>query len=159
MTDLHLLPAGAGDHHWLMGVLATIKAGADVTGGALTVAEFEAPPGWAVPPHVHQDEDELFYVLDGEVTFSCDGESRTFARGGLAWLPRGRAHQFSVSETGPARLFNIHTGPAFERLVHTIGEPATEPRLPDPPTEEPDPAAIAAAFAAHGIQLLVPDQA
>jgi quercetin dioxygenase-like cupin family protein len=157
MSALTLRQAGDGDHHWLLGVLATVKAGAEETGGSMTIAEFEAPPGWAVPPHRHLDQDELFYVLDGEVTFWCDGAESTFTRGGMAWLPRQKPHLFSVSDAGPARLFNIHTGSSFERLVHDLGEPATEPRIPDPPTVEPDPAAIAAGFAAHGIELLPPE--
>ena len=157
MTELALRSAGEGDHHWLLGVLATVKAGSDETDGAMTIAEFEAPPGWAVPPHRHLDQDELFYVLDGEVTFWCDGTETTFTRGGMAWLPRQKPHLFEVSETGPARLFNIHTGSSFEALIQDLGEPAPEARIPDPPDTEPDPAAIAAVFASHGIELLAPD--
>lgn len=156
MTELALRAAGDGEHHWLLGVLATIKAGANETGGSMTIAEFEAPPGWAVPPHRHIDQDELFYVLDGEVKFWCDGEESTFTRGGMAWLPRQKPHLFEVSEAGPARLFNIHTGSTFERLVQVMGEPAPEARIPDPPVGEPDPEAVAAAFGAHGIELLSP---
>lgn len=149
-----LLPPGDGEPWWLLGSLATVKAGTDVTAGAMTVAEMELPPGFAVPPHVHRDEDELFYVLDGEVTFWCDGEDRTFTRGGMAWLPRTRPHTFQVTDAGPARLFNIHTGPAFEGLIAAIGERAPEPRLPDPPQGEPDMVAIAQAFSDHGIDLV-----
>jgi quercetin dioxygenase-like cupin family protein len=154
MTQLTLVEPGGGDHHWLLGVLATIKAGNEHTDGSMTIAEFEAPPGWAVPPHRHHEEDELYYVLDGEVKFWCEGEETTFSRGGMAWLPRQRAHAFVVSDAGPARLFNIHTGPQFERLVHALGEPAPEVRIPDPPAGEPDLEMLAQAFANFGIELV-----
>lgn len=157
MSEVAFRQAGDGEHHWLLGVLATVKAGVTETGGSMTIAEFEAPPGWAVPPHRHLDQDELFYILDGEVTFWCDGDERTFTRGGMAWLPRQKPHLFRISEAGPARLFNIHTGSSFEQLVHAMGEPAAEARIPDPPSTAPDPAAIAASFAAHGIELLAPE--
>lgn len=154
MTRLGLIEPGGGDHYWLLGLLATVKAGGALTEGALTIAEFEAPPGWAVPPHSHHDEDELYYVLDGEVIFWCEGEETSFTRGGMAWLPRQRAHAFRVSDTGPARLFNIHTGSQFEGLVHALGEPAAEVRIPDPPGAEPDPEMLARTFAAFGIELV-----
>lgn len=156
MADATLIEPGDGTHHWVMGVLATIKASGDTTGSTMTIAEFEAPPGWEIPPHRHLEEDELFYVLDGEVTFWCDGVESTFTRGGMAWLPRQKAHMFRVTESGPARLFNIHTGPSFEQLVHALGEPAPEARIPDPPSEEPDPEQVAAAFARFGIELAAP---
>ena len=154
MTDLRLLEPGQGDHYWLLGVLATVKVGGDAAGGALTISEFEAPPGWAVPPHRHLDQDELFYVLDGEVTFRCDDTEVTYTRGGLAWLPRQRVHTFVVSESGPARLFNIHTGSTFGQMVADLGEPAPEARIPDPPSEQPDPGEIVAAFARYGIEVV-----
>ena len=154
MTDIRLIEPGGGDHYWLMGVLATIKAGKEATGDTMTIAEFEAPAGWAIPPHRHIDQDEMFYVLDGEVTFSCDGMEATYTRGGFAWLPREKPHSFQVSDGGPARLFNIHTGVLFEAMVQTLGEPAPEVRIPDPLTEEPDPQAIAEAFAQFGIEIV-----
>lgn len=156
MRQPRLIEPGDGDSLWMLGTLTTIKAGGDATDGQLTISEFELPPGFAPPPHVHRDEDELFYVLDGEVTFYCDGRSATFTRGGMAWLPRGLVHGFEVGEHGPARLFNFHTGPTFERMARELGEPAPEQRLPDPPDTPPDPAALVAAFARHGIDVVAP---
>ena len=151
-----LVPPGDGEHWWVLGTLMTVKAGPDVTAGGLTIVEMELPPGYAVPPHQHRDEEELFYVLDGEVTFWCAGEERTFTRGGLAWLPRRQTHTLSVTDNGPARLFNIHTGPAFAGLIEDVGQRTDEARLPDPPAEEPDPAGIATAFDRNGIDLTAP---
>ena len=164
MTDIvtdsaspRLVPPGSGDHWWMLGTLTSIKAGREATDGRMTIAEFELPPGFTLPPHSHRDEDELFYVLDGEVTFWCDGTARTFTRGGMAWLPRRRPHTFAVAEDGPARMFNIHTGPEFEAMVEVLGERTTDLRLPDPPDEEPDVDGIAQVFAQHGIDLVAPE--
>jgi len=149
-----MMEPGQGDHYWLLGVLATMKVGGDATEGAMTIAEFEAPPGWAVPPHRHLDQDELFYVLDGEVAFRCDDTEVTYTRGGLAWLPRRRVHTFEISQAGPARLLNIHTGSLFESMVRDLGEPAPEARIPDPPSEEPDLQEIVEAFARYNIEIV-----
>lgn len=154
MTTLKMLEPGAGDTYWLLGTLTTVKADAADTDGRLTVVEFEIPSGWSVPPHRHREEDELFYVLDGEVTFWCDGGEATFTRGGMAWLPRMKPHTFTVTGSTPARLFNFHTGPLFGQLLNEIGQPAAELRLPDAPSEEPDPQAIARVFDRAGIDLV-----
>jgi mannose-6-phosphate isomerase-like protein (cupin superfamily) len=154
MTQLKLVEAGQGEHYWMLGLLATIKAGGDDTDGLMTIAEFEAPPGWAVPPHVHPDDDELYYVLDGEISVWCAGEEHVITDGGMVWLPRKRPHSFHVLGTTPARLFNIHTGPQFDGLIRTLGEPATEPRLPDPLGTMPDPAVLSRTFAQFGVELV-----
>lgn len=156
-SAVRLVEPGGGDHWWMLGTLTSLKAGRDATDGRMTVAEFELPPGFTLPPHRHRDEDELFYVLDGEVTFWCEGSERTFTRGGMAWLPRRLAHTFTVAADAPARMFNLHTGPQFEAMVETLGARTSELRLPDPPDQEPDLAAVAQVFADHGIDLLSPE--
>ena len=67
---------------------------------------------------------------------------------------RKRPHSFHVLGTTPARLFNIHTGPQFDGLIRTLGEPATEPRLPDPMGTMPDPAVLSRTFAQFGVELV-----
>lgn len=59
----YALPAGAGERLWIVGDTMTFKATAETAGGALTVIEVEAAPGGGPPPHVHEREDESFYVL------------------------------------------------------------------------------------------------
>ena len=55
-----------GEDCWLFGALVTIKIGANDTAGQYSVMDIETPPGWARPWHVHRDEDEWFYVHEGE---------------------------------------------------------------------------------------------
>lgn len=49
----------------------TVKASGAESGGAFSLIEVQYPPGFAPPLHLHHHEDESFYVLDGEVTFTC----------------------------------------------------------------------------------------
>lgn len=148
-----LIPPGAGEPWWLLGCLATIKVGPDATRGAMTITEVELPPGRAVARHSHRDEDEMSYVLNGEVTFTCHGEERTFTRGGMTWFPRRVPHAVAVAETGPARLLTIHTGPALAGLLAEIGTAADGPRMPDPPLGKLDLDVVAAACARNGIDI------
>jgi quercetin dioxygenase-like cupin family protein len=82
--------AGAGaDPGWM-----AIKAAAADTDGALGIAEGIIPAGHSPALHVHREEDEAFYVLEGTVDFVCAGESFRAEAGAFTFLPRGLPHTF-----------------------------------------------------------------
>jgi quercetin dioxygenase-like cupin family protein len=72
--------------------------GAD-TGGAMTLSEVAAVPNSGIPPHVHSREDEVFHVVEGNVTFSIGGHSYETVAGTTVLAPRDVPHTF---KTGPA---------------------------------------------------------
>jgi mannose-6-phosphate isomerase-like protein (cupin superfamily) len=81
-----------------------LKASQRSTGGALSVFEttIEAGP----PFHVHDREDECFYVLDGELSVRCGSDGFDAPAGSFVFLPRGRPHRFWARDQ-PARLLLI----------------------------------------------------
>lgn len=78
-----------------------IRASAESTGGAFTVFE-EVPPLGDVSRHVHQHEDEMYYVLEGEHDFECGDQTFRLAAGAVVFLPRGipHAHRRVVPHVG-----------------------------------------------------------
>ena len=60
---------GEGEAWWWLGMLATIKATKKQTGERYSVVEILAPDGYGSVLHVHHQEDEGFYILEGEMTF------------------------------------------------------------------------------------------
>lgn len=60
------------------------------------------PPGDMPPLHVHHDDDEGFYVLDGAVTLFTPGRQVTLGPGDFLLAPRGVPHTYRVADTGPA---------------------------------------------------------
>ena len=62
------LAADEGEAIWLLGMLQTIKIGRDDTAGQYGLVEVVVPEGVGPPWHVHAEEDEWFYVLEGELT-------------------------------------------------------------------------------------------
>ena len=102
MTDFlsgYVVPADAG----LAGDPG-LKASQRSTGGAVSV--FETSIGAGPPLHVHDREDECFYVLDGELSIRCGGDAFAAAAGSFVFLPRGRPHRFWAAGP-PARLLLI----------------------------------------------------
>jgi hypothetical protein len=57
-----------GEARWWFASLAVIKATAVDTGGQMTIIEITEPPGSQAPLHVHHREDEIFWILEGDLT-------------------------------------------------------------------------------------------
>jgi hypothetical protein len=67
----YVLSNGDGEGIWFLGTLMTVKAGREQTRGGFTLIEQKSPPGFAAPPHVHEAEEEAFYVLEGQLQVTC----------------------------------------------------------------------------------------
>ncbi|MBV9666331.1 MAG: cupin domain-containing protein, partial [Actinobacteria bacterium] len=106
------------------------------------------------PMHVQTDEEEAFYILDGEVEFEVDGEVVTATPGTYALVARGAAHTFRV-KTDTARMLVICSGKPADNLEDFflgMGEPATERALPVP--SAPDVNKLMALCERSGIELV-----
>src|ERR671911_891946 len=73
-----------GEAFWGFGALWTLKASAEQTGGRFSLIEEVAPGGEGTPLHAHPEDDETFYVLEGELTFYLDDGQPISAS--LAWF-------------------------------------------------------------------------
>jgi quercetin dioxygenase-like cupin family protein len=126
---------GDGEHLWWAGGgVFVMKASAAETNGALMLHEFRSDGGKVTPLHLHPDEDEGFYVLEGEVLVHVDGEEHRIGEGGVFIAPRGSAHAFAVvSEAVRLLAWQIPgTGEAFYReLLEPIRSPEDISRPPD----------------------------
>ena len=152
-----VLQADDGDAIWAVGALMVIKRDAAATDGAYTLVDHTAPAGYETPYHVHHNEEELFYILDGELEclYGEGGENRV--RAGphdTVVLPRDVPHGFRVVSDRPCRMIVQLSPGGLEALFREIGEPAE--RLETPPPAEPDPAALAEAAAAYDLDILGP---
>ena len=147
--------AGEGEALWFLGSLVTIKASSEDTSGRMAVVEHLSPRGSGSPLHVHRNEDESFYVLEGELTLWVDGQTIVAQAGSFVYGPRDVPHTFIVSSE-EARFLLIAEPAGFDDFVRTIGEPAQQLVIPPPATEPPDIAALSAIAAQHGIEVLGP---
>jgi mannose-6-phosphate isomerase-like protein (cupin superfamily) len=86
------LTKGEGRSIWLLGDLYTFK----VTGEALSVTELTAFPQNGPPPHIHQREDESFWVLDGEFSVLLGERTLTAGQGAFVHIPKGTLHTYKI---------------------------------------------------------------
>lgn len=155
-NDAVVLGPGEGRHLSFLGHLATVKVAAAGT-RSMSVVEFLAPKGFGPPEHRHNNEDELFVILEGEITYSLAGDEMAGPAGSVACLPHGVPHTFQVvSET--ARILNVTTSltgvPRFDDMVTALGEPTERLTIPEPTYI--DPSRVAEVCAAHDIDIVGP---
>lgn len=125
-----ILTREEGQHVWYASVLSSVKATAAVTGGAFGLVDDVMPVGYETPYHIHHNEDEAFYLIDGEMEFVTQGRTVRGTAGTFVFLPRKIAHGFRVVGEKPARVL-IWVYPAgFEQFFVALGEPANRLELP-----------------------------
>jgi len=120
-----VLGAQEGPAYGFHGSSVVIKASSEHTLGQLAVMESTYPPGLCVHEHVHAGEDEMFYVLAGELTGFCAEDQWTATAGSFVFVLRDRLHGFTVTSTEPARAPVITGPPRLDRQGSARGEPAT----------------------------------
>src|SRR4051812_40128865 len=86
----------------------------------LNVSIVTMAPGRKGPSaHVHDDEDDAFYVLDGALAFLVDDDEILAPAGTFVLVPPGVLHTFENRTSEPARILNIHAPAGFDRRVLT----------------------------------------
>jgi quercetin dioxygenase-like cupin family protein len=149
------LEPGAGEARWFLGVLATIKSSAETTDGGVAVIEHFAPQGAGSPLHVHRNEDEWFYVTEGELAFWVGGKTIEAPAGSFVFGPRNVPHTFTVT-SAEARFLLVTEPAGFEGFLRTLSVPAEALTLPPPSVEPPAPELMMAAAAEYNIEILGP---
>lgn len=114
---------GEGPAYDFHGSEVVMKATSAETVGQLAVMECRYPPGLAVPAHVHEGEDEMFYLLAGRVALFCEDDEWVATPGTFVFVPREHRHGFTVTGEEEARALVVVGPPSLD------GQVATYPRL------------------------------
>jgi quercetin dioxygenase-like cupin family protein len=97
----------------VVGEETLVKVSAADSEGLIAFFHLVAPPMSGPPRHVHSREDELFYVLEGEIVFELDGNRHTVREGGTVYLRRGVVHAYQNFTAASARLLIVTTPGVF----------------------------------------------
>ena len=114
--------------YWSQGILWTILATAEQTGGSYSLMEERCPKDAGPPPHTHE-QDEVIYVVEGELTMIAGGERINAKAGALAYIPARCVHSFRV-DSHEARLLNFYLPGGFETVITEFGVPAESRVVP-----------------------------
>ncbi len=108
---------GEGKKIWLVGDHLTFK----LVSNAYSIAVTWVGPGGGPPPHVHHREDELFYVLEGELTFVSGSDTFTAGAGAAVYLKKNIPHAFANQSASPAQFLLIAVPGGFENFAAECG--------------------------------------
>src|SRR5579864_9826100 len=97
------------------------------------VLEMTLPVGSAPPLHVHDELDDTWYILEGEMVVRCGGQELVVGAGHWVSMPRGVAHTFRVVGHHEARILLVHDNASFRDFIHEISRPAAARVVPSTP--------------------------
>lgn len=126
------------------------------TNGKYAMWEAIVPPGGGPPPHVHSREEEGFYILEGEITFTVNGEKIVALAGMFANVPVGTPHSFKNESDRPAKML-ISVAPAgLEKMFMEVGVRLTEGATTALPPMKEEIEKLLAVAPRYGIEIRVP---
>lgn len=94
--------------------------GGEQTFYRFSVVEETSPAGSAVPPHFHNQTDEVIYVLEGEYEFEIGGQRRWARKGDVVVIPRRTPHSFRNPLDTPSKMLAIITPSGFENFFAEV---------------------------------------
>lgn len=149
-----VLRRGDGKSVWSLGGRFTVKAGGADVGGRFSLVETLAFRSTEPPLHIHHNEDEAWYILDGQMTFYVGDDEIRADAGSFVFAPRGIAHNFTV-DAEPTRVLVLASPAGFERFAIELGEPATSDK---PPADlaAPSPDVLGPVAQRYGIEVVGP---
>lgn len=121
--------------HLMPGISVAFKLSGEDTAGALAIVDHPFEVRALVPPHVHEREDEISIVLDGEIGFRSNDQEVILGAGGFIFKPRGEVHAMWNAGSRPGRILEIVTPAGFEEFFRELGRLGA--------AGPPDPAAMA----------------
>ena len=86
------------------------------------------PPRWIAPLHLHHNDDEAWYVLEGKLCVSVGDDTVEAGAGAAVLVPRGTPHTYWNPDPAPVRYLLIMT-PTIHQLIQAIH--AAQDRSPD----------------------------
>ena len=121
MLDQTLPPLGREAFSWLGNDYKPVLTPAQ-SGGAMSIVDSITPPDMGPPRHIHDAEDEAFFLMTGTAEFWMEGELFTRSAGEAIFIPRGREHTYRVIGDVPCRHLVILTPGGFETFFREMAD-------------------------------------
>jgi quercetin dioxygenase-like cupin family protein len=123
------------EHLAVVGDTYTILIDGAQTGGRYTLIDMLIPPGGGPPPHRH-DFEEMFSILEGEITLTFRGETTVAGAGATVNIPANAPHQFQNKSGDPVRLLCLCSPAGQEDMFRELGVPVASRTTPAPKLSE-----------------------
>ena len=143
---------GEGTPFWITTDLYVLKLESERTEGASTLFEITVAPQSPRLPHMHHNENEIYYVLDGEFEFMDDDRTFTAGAGSVVYLRKDRFHYHRNPGDQPARALVLYQPGGIEKFIAEAGRPAEDPSSLPPSFDEEDIERLMSVAPKHGFE-------
>lgn len=130
-NEVVFVSANNGEAYWVMGSLFTYLVTGAESGGSYFTLIVDIGPEQGPPPHIHHLEEEQFYVLEGQLTYSIGSQTFQVNTGDFIHVPRGTVHSFKNGSSS-SRLLVTFAPAGIEGFFREVGE-RVDDRLKSPP--------------------------
>lgn len=115
MQNVKMVQPGEGINLWFFGILVTLKALGNETGDSYSLYEVMVPPGRGFPKHIRTQEDETYYMLDGELMWIIGEQELRATKGSFLHIPRFVQHTFENNTNRTAYMLCSCAPGGFEK--------------------------------------------
>jgi quercetin dioxygenase-like cupin family protein len=115
----------------ILGIDTLVKLANADTDGAVLIFHHVVPSLAGTPVHRHSNEDEWFYVLEGEITVEIDGDRRALQKGSSAFAPRGTAHAYKNFQSPPSQMLTLVTPARLQSFFEDLSSLGNGQATPD----------------------------
>jgi mannose-6-phosphate isomerase-like protein (cupin superfamily) len=157
MNQGKFVPTGTGPAYWGPGDEITFLITGAETNGDIFMAELSIPPAGGPPPHIHQKEDESFYVREGTLAIRVGDRTVNVSPGDFVYVPRGTVHCFKNTGNTRAKMLVTFTPAGMEKFFEEGFYPAGDRSVGPPPLTEELMARMQAAASNCEVEFLPPD--
>jgi mannose-6-phosphate isomerase-like protein (cupin superfamily) len=151
-------PAADRPAYWLADHRMTLLIPGERTSNAYAVLEALVVPGGGPPPHIHHREDELFYVLEGDIAIRVGERTVRASAGTCVHVPSGAVHTFRNEGSRPARMVVQYAPAGFEKYFSTVGTPGAYGDETAPPVTQETLERFLAYAAQFNLEVLPPER-
>ncbi len=152
-TDTGTILMGPGDVY-------TILASSAETDGDYIALEALVPPDGGPPPHIHHDQIETFYILEGEMEIMVGDKIHEAQAGDFVHISKGTPHRFlNRSKTTTKMIFTFVPAGDIEEFFRESFKETTDRNAPLEPLTEEFIQRMLASSERHDIEILPPPQA
>lgn len=120
MNQPTFVRAGVGKKLWVVGDVFTYMVTGEESGGSYFTLEVLVNPGGGSAIHIHYNEDEQFYVLEGNVTFRVGDQTHQASKGDFVHIPKGTIHEVRNNGTTSARLLATFAPAGIENFFQDV---------------------------------------
>jgi len=146
---------GVSDVWFFGGARISVKTGGAQTDGRLYQVHIIEQRGSGPPLHIHNNADETFYVIDGELLVFVGDERIEAGPGDFVFGPRGVAHAY-VARSEQAEFLATFAPASMDRFFEELGGVPVVSGEPAPAASYPDPEEFARGAAKWGVEIVGP---